>query len=122
MFKILDTQRIGFLAKVKSDLTNRPKGSVVIYNDVVTNEGDGYNPSTGIFTAPTEGLYSSSWTTTASANKYFFTYLDVNGNNIARNHAGLNTVAFSASQTVVVHLKNSFSSIYHYIELKHTCA
>lgn len=90
---------------MKSDLTNRPKGSVVIYNDVVTNEGDGYNPSTGIFTAPTEGLYSFSWTTTASANKYFFTYLDVNGNNIARNHAGLNTVTFSASQTVVVHLK-----------------
>ncbi|CAC5388797.1 unnamed protein product [Mytilus coruscus] len=98
-------QQLGFLVRINSALVNRPKGSDVIYDNVITNEGSGYNPSTGLFTASVEGLYSFSWTTTTKANKYFFTYLVVNGNMIARNHAGHDTVDLSASQTVVVHLK-----------------
>ncbi|CAC5388798.1 unnamed protein product [Mytilus coruscus] len=100
-----DTLKIGFLVKLKANLENRPKGSVVKYDDVITNDGNCYTPSTGIFTAPAEGLYTFSWTSTTQANKYFFTYLAVNGNMIARNHAGHDTVNLSASQTVVVHLK-----------------
>ncbi|CAC5388796.1 unnamed protein product [Mytilus coruscus] len=101
-----NTQQIGFLVRLKSNLENRPKGSVVIYDDVITNEGNGYTLSTGIFTAPAEGLYSFSWTTTTVAHKYFYTYLAVNGYMIARSHAGHDNVSLSASQTVVVHLKN----------------
>ncbi|XP_071168721.1 complement C1q-like protein 2 [Mytilus edulis] len=100
-------KQIGFLVGLKTTLQNRPKGSVVIYDKVITNDGNGYNPSTGIFTASVEGLYSFSWTTTTQANKYFYTYLAVNGNLIARNHAGHDNVNLSASQTVVVHLKKN---------------
>ncbi|XP_071171047.1 complement C1q tumor necrosis factor-related protein 7-like [Mytilus edulis] len=92
---------------MKSNFANRPKGSVVIYDEVITNDGNSYNPSTGIFTGPTEGLYSFSWTTTTQANKYFFTDLTVNGNMIARNYGGHDNVNLSASQTVVVHLKKN---------------
>ncbi|VDI41032.1 Hypothetical predicted protein [Mytilus galloprovincialis] len=99
--------QIGFLVRVKSHFANRPKGSIVIYDEVITNDGNSYNPSTGIFTGPTEGLYSFSWTTTTQANKLFFTDLTVNGNMIARNHAGHDNVNLSASHTVVVHLKKN---------------
>ncbi|XP_071168723.1 complement C1q-like protein 2 isoform X2 [Mytilus edulis] len=95
----------GFLVRLKGSLENQPKGSDVIYDDVITNDGVGYNPSTGIFTASDEGLYSFSWTTTTQGHKNFFTYLAVNGNMIARNHAQSDTLNSSASQTVVVHLK-----------------
>lgn len=91
--------------RLNGNMMNRPKGSDVVYDKVITNDGNGYNPLTGIFTAPAEGLYSFSWTTTTQANKCFFTYIAVNGNMIARNHAGTDSVDLSASQTVVVHLK-----------------
>ncbi|XP_063435831.1 uncharacterized protein LOC134716754 [Mytilus trossulus] len=101
------TQNIGFLVSLESHTENRPKGSIVIYDKVITNDDNGYNPSTGIFTASAEGLYSFSWTTTTKANKYFFIYLTVNGHMIARNHAGHGNVDLSASQAVVVHLKKN---------------
>ncbi|VDI41031.1 Hypothetical predicted protein [Mytilus galloprovincialis] len=100
-------KQIGFLVGLKTTLQNRPKGSVVKYDNVITNDDNSYNPSTGTFTASIEGLYSFSWTTTTQANKYFYTYLAVNGNLIARNHAGHDNVNLSASQTVVVHLKKN---------------
>lgn len=33
------------------------KGTKILFNQVWTNKGNGYNPSTGIFTAPKAGLY-----------------------------------------------------------------
>ncbi|VDI41026.1 Hypothetical predicted protein, partial [Mytilus galloprovincialis] len=101
------TQKIGFLVSLKSHTKNRIKGSIVIYDSVITNVSNGYNPSTGIFTASAEGLYSFSLTTTTKANKYFFKYLTGNGHMISRNHAGHNNVDLLASQTVVVHLKKN---------------
>ncbi|XP_052762171.1 uncharacterized protein LOC128204803 [Mya arenaria] len=41
------------------------KDQAVVFNKVVTNEGQGYSSNTGIFRAPVPGLYLFSWAVTA---------------------------------------------------------
>lgn len=43
-----------------------PKGSTFIFDTVENNLGNGYNKTTGIFTAPTSGLYAFTWTVQAA--------------------------------------------------------
>ncbi len=46
-----------FAALVKNPYTLTGVNAVVKFEDVRVNRGQGYNPSTGVFTAPRKGLY-----------------------------------------------------------------
>jgi hypothetical protein len=46
-----------FASLVKQPYTLTDINSVVKFEDVRVNRGEGYNPSTGVFTAPRKGLY-----------------------------------------------------------------
>ncbi|XP_061177343.1 complement C1q-like protein 3 [Saccostrea echinata] len=50
------TKKVCFTAAVTSYNTSWNRGTL-IFPFVITNEGNGYNPSNGIFTAPTDGMY-----------------------------------------------------------------
>ncbi|XP_062615409.1 multimerin-2-like [Saccostrea cucullata] len=63
------TKRVGFSASVTSYSSSWNSGTLV-FPSVITNEGNGYNPSNGIFTAPIAGMY------------VFFVNVQDNGNNI----------------------------------------
>ncbi|XP_061176736.1 uncharacterized protein LOC133185493 isoform X2 [Saccostrea echinata] len=50
------SKKVGFTASVTSSNTSWNSGTLV-FPSVITNEGDGYNQHTGIFTAPSDGMY-----------------------------------------------------------------
>ncbi|XP_062596086.1 heavy metal-binding protein HIP-like [Saccostrea cucullata] len=52
---------IAFYANIKSHLTNVPVNTTIQFNNVQLNRGGAYDPETGIFTAPEEGVYSFAW-------------------------------------------------------------
>lgn len=52
---------IAFHANLKSHLNNVPVNSTIKFENVQLNKGNGYDPITGIFTAPEDGVYSFSW-------------------------------------------------------------
>ncbi|XP_076071824.1 cerebellin-4-like [Mytilus galloprovincialis] len=103
--------KVAFMAKAAS-LQNIPSKAVVIYQTVVTNLGNGYTSNgydspKGIFTAPSNGVYSFSWTVLCHHGKSFYTYLILNGSTIAKNYASAKGVAdhASGSQNVILDIK-----------------
>nr|CBX41681.1 putative C1q domain containing protein MgC1q32 [Mytilus galloprovincialis] len=50
-------------------------GAVVQFDKVWTNEGKGYDPNSGTFTAPRQGFYQISATTMSPQGKYFHSHL-----------------------------------------------
>jgi hypothetical protein len=60
--------------------------AVVPFGKVTLNAGSAYNGKTGIFTAPTDGIYSFTWTILTQPGYYFNTEIVLNGNIVGYNH------------------------------------
>ena len=74
---------------------------------MLTNEGGAFDPNTGIFTCPIDGLYSFSWTLLAGAGKRFHSELVAAGQTFAYSHLEASSTSDnrSSSQSAVVKLK-----------------
>ena len=64
---------------MSSAVSNLARNGRVVLAAVELNEGNGYDSSTGIFTAPAAGLYVFDWTTMTPEGKNALTSLIVNG-------------------------------------------
>ncbi|XP_078340773.1 heavy metal-binding protein HIP-like isoform X2 [Crassostrea virginica] len=53
---------IAFHATLTKTLRNVPQSTIIKFEKVLINQGRGYDPTTGKFTAPVDGVYSFSWT------------------------------------------------------------
>ena len=104
---ISEKQVVAFDVRLVSNVNNLATNGRVIFGTVDLNEGKGYDPSTGIFTAPTEGIYVFDWTTMTQLGKYAYTSLVVNGKLKSWNHCyDVNSKTYLAcSKMTVVKLK-----------------
>lgn len=77
------------LVSFSAGLTQKPfpsDGGVVLFNKVLVNDGDVYNPSTGIFTAPYDGRYLITATLTPERDAYVEAVLSVSNASVAQLH------------------------------------
>ncbi|XP_019926227.3 structural maintenance of chromosomes protein 2 [Magallana gigas] len=74
---------VGFTVGVTSSSTTW-SGNILVFPHVVTNNGNGYTPSTGKFTAPTDGTYVFFVTVNTYDSNYIYLDLVLNGSNKVR--------------------------------------
>ncbi|XP_062581915.1 complement C1q tumor necrosis factor-related protein 6-like [Saccostrea cucullata] len=89
---------IGFSVKLSRNV-ELGAGQTLKYDKLITNEGNGYNPWSGHFTAPRKGLYLFSCTIMAMEYKYIHIEIMQNGIHISTLYS---TSAEQSSQTVVL--------------------
>ena len=57
-----DVSSVAFTAVLNSRLSNYAAKTTIVFGNIITNIGNGYNPIDGVFTAPCEGVYQFSAT------------------------------------------------------------
>lgn len=104
---ILVTYKPAFLANLSHSLSNLKSNQIVKFDSVVTNIGKHYNPATGKFTAPQDGIYTFSWTCLTPAGSRFETRLLVNDRYISANRANAQNINqyVQGTKNVVVQMK-----------------
>uniref|UniRef100_K1QCX4 Complement C1q tumor necrosis factor-related protein 2 n=1 Tax=Magallana gigas TaxID=29159 RepID=K1QCX4_MAGGI len=78
LMMILDHRAAAFDVRLKGHKTDLATKARVVFDTVDLNEGFGYNLSTGIFTAPSGGIYVFDWTTLTFQGHAAYTSLVVN--------------------------------------------
>ncbi|XP_062610296.1 multimerin-2-like [Saccostrea cucullata] len=81
-------------------------GQTIIFPQVIYQVGSGYNPSTGIFTAPKAGLYLIFCTTVAFHDEIFWIKILINGSvkaGVMAYHPSSNTYVYPSASNLVVH-------------------
>ena len=98
---------VAFDVRLGKHVNNLAKNGRVVFGTVDLNEGNGYDPSTGIFTAPSAGLYVFDWTTMTHQGRDVYTSLVVNGIFKSWNHCrdSLSKTYLSCSKMTIVKLK-----------------
>ncbi|XP_056016151.1 heavy metal-binding protein HIP-like [Ostrea edulis] len=99
---------IAFHARMSSNLQNLGKYAVVVFGKVTLNSGSAYNGKTGIFTAPTDGIYSFTWTIMTIPGSYFHTEIVINGNIVGYSYVNGKDGSSqyeSSSTTAVIRMK-----------------
>ena len=81
-FFVVQGSLIAFTAKISKDVLHLHAGSTVIFDDLETNYGDGYDQNTGIFTCPDDGLYIFHVTFLTYFGNNFIGFLVKNGHDV----------------------------------------
>ncbi|XP_062602499.1 uncharacterized protein LOC134264218 [Saccostrea cucullata] len=106
---------VAFYAYMSKNLNNPSAGHVLVFDNVKTNVGSGYNHHDGIFTAPSQGSYVFSWTIASWYHSYVYTELVVNSaafgkiitnsQDISDEHVGSSVVAVVLNPGDVVYIR-----------------
>ncbi|XP_056016173.1 heavy metal-binding protein HIP-like [Ostrea edulis] len=99
---------VAFHARMSSSLQNLGRSAVVVFGKVILNSGSAFDGNTGIFTAPTDGIYSFTWTILTKPGSYFNTQIVINGKLVGYNNADGKSGSShqeSSSTTAVIRMK-----------------
>ncbi|WAR31324.1 CAPR2-like protein [Mya arenaria] len=76
---------VAFFATLSSGFTTSTSSQTIVFNNFVTDVGGGYNPGTGVFTAPVDGLYvfsASVMVALSTSTIYAHISMDKNGSQV----------------------------------------
>lgn len=97
------TTNVGFTAGLTS-LSSSWEGDILVFPHIVTNNGNGYNPSTGKFTAPTDGSYVFFVTVNTNLKKYIYLDIVLNGSRKVRTMSHESASYQTGTNMAVFHL------------------
>jgi hypothetical protein len=72
-----------FYAVIRGKTLTLNVDSILVFETVIVNEGEHYDPYDGVFVAPQKGVYLFSWTVSGVNKEYIVTELVVEQNTIA---------------------------------------
>jgi hypothetical protein len=72
-----------FYAVIKDNHLNFNVDAILVFETVIVNDGEHYDPYDGVFVAPQKGVYLFSWTVSGNGAKYIVTELVVEQNTIS---------------------------------------
>ncbi|KAG9282183.1 collagen alpha-2(VIII) chain-like [Astyanax mexicanus] len=122
--EVIEHPKVAFSAALKSTMGSLSSDANIVYTSVITNIGGGYNPNTGIFTAPSRGVYYFRFTIMGSntgyntgiymyKNQELLTFLwGYNYNSYGRYISGGFTLQLEIGDTVRTQLPNGYI-LYH---------
>ena len=66
-----------FYAVIREKHLTLNKNAILVFETVIVNDGEHYDPYDGVFVAPQKGVYLFSWTVSGGGTKYIVTELVV---------------------------------------------
>jgi len=72
-----------FYAVIRGKHLTFNKDAILVFETMIVNEGEHYDPYDGVFVAPQKGVYLFSWTVSGYSAKYIVTELVVEQNTIS---------------------------------------
>lgn len=102
---LLGDQTVAFFATLSNRVLHPGEHQNIVFDQIVTNIGDAYNPHHGIFVAPVTGTYVFTPTIMANNDEEVWCELVVNNASVARiNVRGTDTRHDQSSLTAVLEL------------------
>ncbi|CAL1547217.1 unnamed protein product [Lymnaea stagnalis] len=96
---------VSFSAHAASNIPYLKDAEIIVFDDVLVNNGAAYDPRSGIFTVPVSGVYIFSATIVSGFNSTIETMITLNGQEVARLYSGAHQNRGSGSNTVVLNLR-----------------
>lgn len=101
----ITSQPVAFYAYITNNLPNPSDGQAIIFGQVQTNVGGGYNGYSGVFTAPSDGIYIFTWTIYSAGQGQTKFHIFVNNNVLGYTFSDTSGTGDYDSASMVVQLK-----------------